>query len=367
MLDLIYPDNLSPEELDGYLSEGYFRACNALHKCDIVCTGEDILSPINIRLPLAEHSFSKSNRKLLNRNNKKFRVEYGEPYFNSRINELFSQMKSRFQGFVCDTPKMSLLGETEESVFATKMFSIYDGHKLVACSYFDYGKDTIASIMGLYDNSYMSFGLGKYTMLLEILQAQQEGKEFYYPGYIFSTDNRMDYKLSLGDFEYRSDGNVWKNIGYNKEEKDHKRLDTGDSIWADELIKSKLHKLEQYLRSVGILSRKMIYPLYDIRTLTLEGFENVAQPMIMQASTGHYIEYDSISDNYRIFRGNYANGPLNKSMIENGMYEGPYSYRDNFIGYDKVLFTHQSPEIIAQILLSFVIQMTQVNTTEKLA
>ena len=71
----------------------------------------------------------------------------------------------------------------------------------------------MASLLGLYDEDYKSWSLGKLTMLKEIefgIKTEENG----YPGYVLDLDN-FDYKLELGPMStilQQDDGLIMKNL-----------------------------------------------------------------------------------------------------------------------------------------------------------
>ncbi|MFK7932945.1 MAG: arginyl-tRNA--protein arginylyltransferase, partial [Saprospiraceae bacterium] len=67
-----YPVFIVPEELDDYLSHGWYRMGQAIFTCHFLWFGEKLYSAIWLRLPLLTFQFSKGQRKLLRRNAQRF-------------------------------------------------------------------------------------------------------------------------------------------------------------------------------------------------------------------------------------------------------------------------------------------------------
>lgn len=97
----------------------------------------------------------------------------------------------------------NVITDEGQRVLNTQLIRIYDGDKLVAFSYFDVGQRVVYSKAGIYDPAYAADSLGIYTMLLEVDLAQRWKYDYYYPGYYSPTFSAFDYKLTLGQMEFR--------------------------------------------------------------------------------------------------------------------------------------------------------------------
>lgn len=76
-------------------------------------------------------------------------------------------------------------------------------------SYFDVGRESLASLLGLYDPAYARFGLGIYTMLEEIEFARARELRFFYPGYVVPGLRSFEYKLELGPVQVLGEDGGW--------------------------------------------------------------------------------------------------------------------------------------------------------------
>jgi arginyl-tRNA--protein-N-Asp/Glu arginylyltransferase len=213
-----YPEQIHPEELDAYLAQGWYRMGQTIFTTHFLCFGEQFYSALWIRLHLEGYEFRKRLRKLLQRNDKLFRVEYRRTDLRDRETELlYQRYKAHFPGHLASTLCDSLLDGEDHSIFNTLEVAVYDGERLVAASFFDLGADSVASIMGIYDPAYQRYSLGFYTMLKEITFARDNGFRYYYPGYVVPGYERFDYKLRIGDVRFldlaANDWRPYKNIG----------------------------------------------------------------------------------------------------------------------------------------------------------
>ena len=200
----LLPHVISPESLDHYLGRGWYRMGANLFTTHFLFFQNQPFSAVWIRLDLEGFAFSRSQRKLMRRNEKLFRSAC-QPIVIDRERELlFQRYAAEFDGILSPSITDSLEhyeGQTAFNTWETTVRERTSG-KLVALSYFDLGAATVASINGFYDPPLRSFSLGYYTMLLEIEYCLAHGYRYYYPGYVVPGYHRFDYKLRIGDCEY---------------------------------------------------------------------------------------------------------------------------------------------------------------------
>lgn len=254
MVQMMYPQNLTPPDLDHYLSKGWFRSSSLLCRTSLICIEHDVYSVINIRLSLQNgFKFKKRLRKILSRNDSIFRVEYGFARVDSQREWLYQQNRHRFKGFVFDTLELYLYSDNlNQSLFDTREVAIYHEEELVAVSYFDLGETSVASINCLHNEAYGKYSLGIYTMLKEIEYGLDSGKTFYYPGYVLRGEQSFDYKLRLGAFEYYDWFGDWKEYSLVK-----------DEVLVVEFLKKKLQVLSDQLNEAGIQHFQYVYPMFS--------------------------------------------------------------------------------------------------------
>lgn len=196
-----FPSSVSGEELDNYLENAWYRMGQSIFTCHFLFFEEKLFSPIWTRLPLDGYAFRKRLRKLMGRNEQLFRTCVRPAQLDDEKEALFQVYKNNFNGRLSPTLKICLQDNFDFNIFATYEIAIYHGHKLVAYSFFDLGKHSLASIKGVYDPAYEKFSLGFYTMLREIQYGQELGFKYYYPGYIVPGFPRFDYKTRIGKEE----------------------------------------------------------------------------------------------------------------------------------------------------------------------
>jgi arginine-tRNA-protein transferase len=198
-----YPDYIPPEELDRYLERGWYRMGQTIFTTHFLCFQERLYSAIWVRLHLPSHQLRKSQRKMMRRNGARFRIVYQEESVITPAKEaLFHRYRKTFKGYLGNSLQESLYDSEEQNIYDTREVQIYDGDQLVGLSFFDLGRESAASITGIYDPNYRDYSLGYYSMLLEMAYCQQQGLKYYYPGYVVPGFDRFDYKLRIGPVEY---------------------------------------------------------------------------------------------------------------------------------------------------------------------
>lgn len=246
---------ISGSTLDQKLADGWFRSGQMLFRSQLICINIEVNAVVNIRLPLEGYTMPKRMRKLMRRNKKRFYYEITDFHADERVEKLYQHQRKRFIGFLYNT-LADLFSEIKEdsdsSPFDSKMIKVYDREtdKLVAASIFDEGDSSIASILGMFDPDYHQYSLGTYTMLLEVLNAQENGRAFYYPGYVLDQPSVFDYKLKLGKqqvefYNWKGTWNPWKSFNPNES--------TGH------YLRKLLQQMEDTLRLAGIPFQRQVY------------------------------------------------------------------------------------------------------------
>lgn len=291
-----YPDQISPNELDDYLSRGWFRMGQMIFTCRFLCLNGGLYSPIWMRLPLNGYKFRKRKRRIIRKVEERFHIKIKPAHIDAEKEALYEFHKNRFSGFISETLVESLLEYSHKSVYQTFEIGVYDGDKLAAVSFFDIGNKSIASILGMFHPDYAEYSLGFYTMLAEIQYAQQNNMDFYYPGYIVHQYPKFDYKLRVGtmeSFDFKSQSwTAFKDLDITQLPAVH--------------LQSQLKKMQQMLTDFGIDNQSLLYPLYD-KVAGHEYEDSFMKNPLFIACDYHYlnerilaIEYDLSLDTYRL-------------------------------------------------------------------
>lgn len=248
-----YPEGLSPETLDAYLANGWYRMGQSIFTTHFLCFGTEFFSAVWIRLPLENYRFSKSLSKILRKNLAQFRHEFRPARLDAEKENLYRLYRNHFSGMLAPSLLDALMDGEEQSIYNTMEFAVYDGSELIAVSFFDLGEESVSSIMGIYHPEYGKYSLGLYTMLMEIVYAQKNNYRFFYPGYVVPGFRRFDYKLRIGEVEYLDlRGNEWLPF-----------INLPEEEIPMEKMKIRLERLSIELKARGIPHLVYYYPLFE--------------------------------------------------------------------------------------------------------
>jgi arginyl-tRNA--protein-N-Asp/Glu arginylyltransferase len=192
---------LHPEVFDDYLSEGWrLLGFTMVRHNYSVCRGK-FCHTIPLRIRLDGFTFSKSQRKLLQRN-AHLQVGYRPIAIGPDQEALFVRHANRF-GERRPTQVFSFLGPTAHREPVTGMeFTVQvPGQPISAYSYIHIGAHTISGTYCFFDPDMEHLSLGSYTMLLELQKAMALGKKYYYHGYCYDVPSQFDYKLNFNNLE----------------------------------------------------------------------------------------------------------------------------------------------------------------------
>lgn len=258
LVEYYFPQSISPARLDRYLSGGWFRSGPSLFRTQVLCLEGGVFPVVNIRTQLEDYTFSKSLRKLLRQNDAKFHVEVGYATVDAAKEALYTQQKHRFKGFIFETLEEFLFSGEIGDLFDTWEIRVYDAHKLVAVSYFDRGKNSLASLLGLFHPAYKSYSLGLYTMLKEVEYGIHADFRFYYPGYILKDFDGFDYKLRIGHTQYYNWKGKWRKMD---------RLP--DEVFALDKIQHRIQDVISHLQRFNIHHQVLYYPFFAMGYLEM--------------------------------------------------------------------------------------------------
>lgn len=272
-VEKVHPFTLSPASLDWYLSKGWYRMGSNIFTTHFLCFKHQLYSAIWIRVDLQDFAFSKSQRKLLRKNEKLFNLSIGYRKFTQEKEILYSRYANNFDGRLSPSLRDSLEDYDDECVFNTYEINIRskETNELVGASYFDLGEKAASSILGIYEPTYEQYSLGYYSMLLEIKFCLENGFRYFYPGYIVPGYQRFDYKLRSGPSQYYD-------------------LQLDDWVEFDQFVPdqgpveqqaTQLTLLGKELNALGIETELAIYPLFEARLYHLWQAEYLNYPYLL--------------------------------------------------------------------------------------
>lgn len=198
LAELHYPQNvLKGSALDEYLAIGWFRMGQSIFNTNFLKFNGLLFSAIWLRIDLLTFKPSKTQQKL-QKLNARFRVEI-KPSIALTPEHLILFNKYRNHVPFDAAPSLThlLYDDKSSNIFDSYEVGIYDNQKLIACGFFDLGKDASTGITCFYDPDYQKYSLGKYLMFLKMDFSKKHGMSFFYPGYFAPNFPMFDYKLDL--------------------------------------------------------------------------------------------------------------------------------------------------------------------------
>ena len=164
---------------------------------------------VPLRIRLADFEFSKSQRKILQKN-ADFVVKKGLIELNQAKYDLFYLHRKRFLDNVPESLHNFIAVEPDTSPIPTYEVSVYDKEKLIATSFVDVSTNALSSIYAMFDTFYSSYSLGNYTLLEEIIWAKELNKKYLYLGYAYQEPSFYDYKKRFSALEqYIWEEDIW--------------------------------------------------------------------------------------------------------------------------------------------------------------
>lgn len=246
--------NLDPQDLDHYLSLGWYRMEQTIFTTHFLKRGQDFFSAIWLRYVLSEFDENSSFKKL-HKYNKKFQFDFCDFKIDTEYSDLYNKYFTSKDESWPQTLESILLGESNSNIFNTKLLSIRDNGKLIAAGYFDIGSKTAAGITSFYDPEYSKYSLGRYLMYLKIQFCISNKIEYFYPGYFVPGINSFNYKLDMHEsaIEFYHIANLdWLPM------KDFKT-----SQLPLHLIHKKLIELKETLQKLNVITTIVYYGLFN--------------------------------------------------------------------------------------------------------
>ncbi|KOY86945.1 hypothetical protein AD998_13030 [bacterium 336/3] len=200
--EYFFAEAVTPLQLDYLLAHAWRHFGTYFFRYDngLIPETEEFSQIIPLRINLERFEFSKSQRKILKKN-EVFRTVFQEATITSTKKKLFNLHKQRF---VHNTPEniYSFLSKNPAK-YPTNTYevAVYNKRKLIAVSFVDVAEFSFSSVYAMFDTTYYSYSLGIYTLLKEIEFAKTLGKKYLYLGYAFKASSFYDYKKNFSALE----------------------------------------------------------------------------------------------------------------------------------------------------------------------
>jgi len=188
-----YASQITPEQLDLLLADGWRHFGEHFFRYNLAWHQNSIRSVIPLRVRLSDFSFSKSQRKILNKN-KDLQTFIRPIKITPETVSMFENHRFRFKDNIPHSIHTFLSYEPATIPCEAFEVAVYEGKTLLAQSFFDVGNNSVSSIYGIFAPEITDRSLGILTMLLEIDFALKNNKKYFYHGYAYEGNSFYDYK-----------------------------------------------------------------------------------------------------------------------------------------------------------------------------
>ncbi len=195
-----YAEQVSPGGIDTLWADGWRHFGTHFFRYNIGVHDFDVRIVIPLRIRLREFSFSKSQRRILNRN-RDLRYDIRPIDVTHEAEKLFNRHKKRFKSGVPNSIRDFLGTASDTMPVEAHELAVFDEDALIALSYFDVGNAAVSGIYGMFEPAIEKRSLGIFTLLKEIEFSIDAGKEFYYLGYVYEGASFYDYKKRFRSIE----------------------------------------------------------------------------------------------------------------------------------------------------------------------
>lgn len=194
---MLSPENIEHKALDELLAKGWFRMRQTIFTTHFLHFSNRFFSAIWLRVDLQRLGTDRKFEELKKRN-RQFTIAIQKANPDRLHEQLFAAYRNSIDFDTSDNIRQLLYGYDMDNRFNTFEINLYDKHTLIASGYFDKGNTSAAGITSFYHPSYKKFSLGKYLIYCKMEFCQQQGLQYFYPGYTVPGYGMFDYKLSIG-------------------------------------------------------------------------------------------------------------------------------------------------------------------------
>jgi arginine-tRNA-protein transferase len=194
-----------PEIFDVLMTLGFRRFGNFYARWFEDDTAGIPMKILPLRINLKHFKMSKSQQKLFRKNSERFSLKREKAVLDQELDALFLKHREKFTYNL--PPSLDYyVGEEarkgEDLRVDCLAFKVYDGQKLVAVSFLDYGVKTASALYAMNDPDYNRYSLGIFTMLAEINHCISDGFQHYHLGHVHEGSSFYDYKKRFYGTEY---------------------------------------------------------------------------------------------------------------------------------------------------------------------
>lgn len=200
-----------PEQMDSLWAMGWRHFGNHFFRYNVGFLHLDIQFVLPLRIRLSELSLSKSQRRVLRRN-QDLRVDIGPARITDVDHAMFLRHTTRFSHSIPESLFNFIAPEPSEGPCEIREIRVFRRDALVAVSYFDVGLEATSGVYGMFEPTVTDRSLGIFTMLKEIEWAIETGRKFYYLGYAYEEKSFYDYKKQFRGTEAFDWDCEWKSL-----------------------------------------------------------------------------------------------------------------------------------------------------------
>lgn len=336
----LQPEQLTPQELDDYLEIAWFRMGQTIFTTNFIHFKEEYYSTLWLRIALKDLPDDGHETKRYKRN-AAFHTQISPATLTPEKEELYAKYKQPLPFQPSETLHTLLFGKSmPPSIYNTLEVAVYDQDRLIAFGFFDMGANSAAGIVSVYDPAYKKFSLGKYLIYQKIKYCRQLNLDYFYPGYFVPGYPLFDYKLTIGKSAlqfFKLATQQWTSI-----------QEFSDQEIPILTMKQALLDLQQLLQNIKIESTLLKYEFFDANLVPeLRDAELFDYPWILTFSStpgeiSPIIVYDVQDGQYHILKcfSVWTPGTPN---------DAPDVYSQELLKIQHVLFSHTTPEIIANL------------------
>ena len=195
-----YAEAVEAWMLDVLLADGWRHFGNHFYRYNFGVYAGEIRRVIPLRIRIAELKLSKSQRRVLRRN-EDLDVEIRPIDITDETHALFDKHKQRFKSGIPNSIYDFISRDAANSPTNGMELRVKRSGELVAASFFDHGKTSLSSIYGIFNPDETTRSLGIFTMLKEIEYARENSLSLYYHGYAYEGESYYDYKKRFSALE----------------------------------------------------------------------------------------------------------------------------------------------------------------------
>ncbi len=189
--------DIEPDQLDRFLSIGWFRLQQNIFTTDIVYFNNEPYKAIWLRVRLQNYLPDKKYF-ALQKKNARFKTEILKAAIKPEHDALYERYKKSITFNSSPNLQWLLYGNSIRNVYDTYMINMYDGNTLAGLGFFDLGNTSAAGISSFYDPAYKKYSPGRYMIYKKMLYCKERRLKYFYPGYFVPGYARFDYKIEIG-------------------------------------------------------------------------------------------------------------------------------------------------------------------------